>query len=285
LLGKADLHIHTTASDGSCEPAEIVEFAKSKSLDTISITDHDSIDGYLEAIEAAEIHDVKLIPGVEITALKDGKEIHVLAYCFDPENSDFRIFLKKQRLARLKRMEEILEYLSINEGIDLTLDEVKAQARSNNVGRPHVAQILVKRKFVASIAEAFIRYLGQPLIEKIQITYASLEDVVHVVTTAGGVTSLAHPGPLYTMNEVEELIGFGIDGIECMHPGHSYSDQKRFTEFAESRNLLITGGSDFHGTGREYDPYFGIVTLSEQKVNNLIRMTRRRKKLKMNVEQ
>jgi 3',5'-nucleoside bisphosphate phosphatase len=284
LLGKADLHIHTTASDGSCEPAEIVELAKSKSLNTISITDHDTIDGYLKAIEIAEKLAVNLIPGVEITALCDGQEIHILAYSFDHESLDFRTFLKNQRLARLNRMKEILQYLGRHEGIDLTLDEVKAQARSNNVGRPHVAQLLVKKKIVASIAEAFIRYLGTPLIEKIQITYAGIDEVVQSVKDAGGITSLAHPGPLYTMEEVEKFIDFGLDGIECMHPGHSFSDQKKFTEFAENRNLLITGGSDFHGTGREYDPYFGIVTLSEHKVNTLIRMADRRKKLKMKLE-
>lgn len=283
-MAKADLHIHTTASDGTCEPAEVVEFAKSKSLNTISITDHDTIDGYLKAIDAARYHSIRLIPGVEITALNNGREIHVLAYCFDPENLEFKTFLKKQRMARLNRMREILDYLSRKEGIDLSLDEVKAQARSNNVGRPHVAQLLVKKKIVSSIAEAFIRYLGQPLIEQIQITYAGLRDVVEVVADAGGATSLAHPGPLYSMDEVKKLFEYGIDGIECIHPGHSFSDQKKFTEFAESRNLLITGGSDYHGTGREYDPYFGIVTLSEQRVNNLVRMTSQRKKLNMNIE-
>jgi 3',5'-nucleoside bisphosphate phosphatase len=283
-LAKADLHIHTTASDGTCEPAEIVEFAKSKSLNTISITDHDTIDGYFKAIEAARHHSIRLIPGVEITALNNDREIHVLAYCFDPENLEFKTFLKKQRMARLNRMREILDYLSRKEGIDLSLDEVKAQARSNNVGRPHVAQLLVKKKIVSSIAEAFIRYLGQPLIEQIQITYAGLRDVVEVVADAGGATSLAHPGPLYSMDEVKKLFEYGIDGIECIHPGHSFSDQKKFTEFAESRNLLITGGSDYHGTGREYDPYFGIVTLSEQRVNNLVRMTSQRKKLNMSIE-
>jgi len=282
-LGKADLHIHTTASDGTCAPGEIVELARSKSLNTIAITDHDSIDGYLEARKSAEEHSVRLIPGVEITAHYAGKEIHVLGYNFDPYKNEFIQFLKKQRMARLNRMEQILDHLRSKQGIDITIDEVKAQAKSTNVGRPHVAQIMIKKKVVASIAEAFIRYLGLPLIEKIKISYAGLEEVIEKISEAGGASSLAHPGPLYTMDEVEEYLDYGLDGIECMHPGHSFEEQKKFISLAQARDLLITGGSDFHGNGREYDPYFGIVTLSEKYVAGIDRMTRQRKKLQMDM--
>lgn len=282
-MGKADLHIHTTASDGTCAPGEIVELAKSKSLNTIAITDHDSIDGYLEVRKTAEEHSVRLIPGVEITADYAGKEIHILGYNFNPHKHDFINFLKKQRMARLNRMEQILDHLRSRQGIDITIDEVKAQAKSNNVGRPHVAQILIKKQMVASIAEAFIRYLGSPLIEKIKISYAGLEKVIEAVSEAGGASSLAHPGPLYTMEEVEKYLDYGLDGIECIHPGHSFEEQKKFIRLAQARDLLITGGSDFHGTGREYDPYFGIVTLSEKHVTAIDRMTRQRKKLQMDM--
>ncbi len=282
-MGKADLHIHTTASDGTCAPGEIVELARSKSLNTIAITDHDSIDGYLEARKSAEEHSVRLIPGVEITAHYAGKEIHVLGYNFDPYKNEFIQFLKKQRMARLNRMEQILDHLRSKQGIDITIDEVKAQAKSTNVGRPHVAQIMIKKKVVASIAEAFIRYLGLPLIEKIKISYAGLEEVIEKISEAGGASSLAHPGPLYTMDEVEEYLDYGLDGIECMHPGHSFEEQKKFISLAQARDLLITGGSDFHGNGREYDPYFGIVTLSEKYVAGIDRMTRQRKKLQMDM--
>lgn len=282
-MGKADLHIHTTASDGSCEPEQIIELAISKSLNTISITDHDSIDGYFKALSSAGKYPVRLIPGVELTALFKGKEIHILGYNFDTANSEFTRLLKKQRTARLERMAQILAYLRKKKGIEITLDEVKAQAKNNNVGRPHLAHILVKKKIVASIAEAFIRYLGASLIDHIEITYADLEDVVEKVAGAGGATSLAHPGPIYTMNEVQNYLETGLDGIECIHPGHNFEDQKKFTRLAEDKNLLITGGSDFHGTGREYDPYLGIMTLSEKRVAKLDRLTDRRKKLLTNV--
>jgi 3',5'-nucleoside bisphosphate phosphatase len=282
-LGKADLHIHTTASDGSCEPEEIIELAISKSLNAISITDHDTIDGYFKALSSAGKHSIRLIPGVELTALFEGKEIHVLGYNFDTGNSEFIRLLKRQRTARLERMSQILTHLRKRKGIEITLDEVKAQAKNNNVGRPHLAHILVKKKIVASIAEAFIRYLGSSIIDHIEITYADLEEVVEKVAGAGGATSLAHPGPIYTMNEVESYLETGIDGIECIHPGHKFEDQKKFTRLAENKNLLITGGSDFHGTGRVYDPYLGIMTLSDNRVANLDRLTDRRKKLLISV--
>lgn len=283
-MGKVDLHIHTTASDGSCKPEEIVEFAKSKSLSVISITDHDTILGYLAAIPAAEHNSITLIPGTEITAVCEGKEIHVLAYNFDSDDLEFRKFLNKQQQARVNRMEQILCVLRNDNGIHITLDEVKAQAKSNNVGRPHVAKILVKRRVVASVAEAFIRYLGSQLLEKLDVGYTRLAEVTQVVAEAGGASVLAHPGSLYNNKEVEKYLDAGLDGIECIHPAHGFDYQKNYTDLAEKRNLLITGGSDFHGTGREYDPYFGIVTVSEKKASNLIRMTENRKKLKLGLE-
>lgn len=283
-MGKADLHIHTTASDGSCDPVEIIQLASSKFLNTISITDHDTIDGYLAAVDEARKFAIRLIPGVEITAYHNRKEIHILAYDFNPKDITFRNFLTSQRKARLERMERILHYLRSSQGIDLSLDEVKAQARSTNVGRPHLAQILVRKKYVASIAEAFIRYLGSPMLENIEIEYADIEHVIDVVDQATGATVLAHPGAVYNMVETEEYLNFGLDGIECIHPSHSYGEQKQFIELAEKNNLLITGGSDFHGTGREYDPFFGIVTISEQKLDRLQAMTGNRKKLQMEKE-
>ncbi|MEX2573115.1 MAG: PHP domain-containing protein [Balneolaceae bacterium] len=282
-MGKADLHIHTRASDGSCDSEEILRLAVEKGISTISITDHDTIGGYLKARKAAENLPVTLIPGVEFTALHSGKEIHVLAYNFNPDDPGLKHLLGKQKLARLDRMEKILGFLRKNEGIDLTLDEIKGQAGSNNVGRPHIAQILVKKKIVASVAEAFIRYLGTPLIEKIDVGYRCIEEIADVVGEAGGATILAHPGPLYNPDEMQELIDAGLDGLECIHPSHSFDQQKRFTELAARQHLLVTGGSDFHGTGREYDPYFGIVTLSDKRVKDLERITENRKKLKMNI--
>lgn len=278
-MGKADLHIHTTASDGAAEPADLVELAVSKNLNTISITDHDTIEGYRQARPLAESHAIHLIPGVEFTARHNGREIHLLAYHFNPHNKDILSLLRRQRQARRERMEKILDHLRSSQGVDLDLDEVKAYARSSVVGRPHVARLMVKKRLVSSVSEAFIRYLGSSVIETFEVPYASVAEIAGVTREAGGVTSLAHPGPLYTLEEVEDLVDQGLDGIECIHPAHDFEKQKMFIELAESRHLLITGGSDFHGTGVKYDPWFGIVTLSEGRVRDLERVSRNRHKM------
>lgn len=278
-MGKADLHIHTTASDGSSTPDEIVRLARSKLLNTIAITDHDTLEGYRQAVPVAEELSVRLIPGVELSARGEGRSVHVLAYQFDPENLELNELLRRQRSARIGRMERILDHLRSKEGIDFTLDEVRAQARSGNVGRPHVARLMVRKKVVSSVPEAFIRYLGSGKISGIGTLYAELEEVIDVVARAGGMTSLAHPGPLYPPAEVERLISVGLDGLECIHPSHGFDQQKRFTELAEQKHLLITGGSDFHGTGKEYAPWFGVLTLSEKRVAALDRAARNRQQL------
>jgi len=275
-LGKADLHIHTTASDGAAEPADIVDLAVSKSLNTISITDHDTIEGYRQAKASAESHAIHLIPGVEFTARHGGREIHLLSYNFNPGDREILDLLKRQRLARRERMEKILDNLRSSQGLDLEFDEVKAYARSSSVGRPHVARLMVKKRMVSSVSEAFIRYLGSSVIETFEVPYASVEEIASVTGDAGGVTILAHPGPLYSLEEVEDLVNQGLDGVECIHPAHDYNKQKMFIEFAESRHLLITGGSDFHGSGEKYDPWFGIVTVSETRVRDLERISKNR---------
>lgn len=277
-MGKADLHIHTTASDGLCEPVDIIRLAADHSLSTIAITDHDTIDGYLSVKSKAKSTAIQLLCGAEFTVQQSGRTIHVLAYGFNPEDPNVVSLLKTQRIARLKRMEQILETLRIRDGIGLEMDEVKAQARNNIVGRPHVAKVLIRKKIVSTVKEAFIRYLGQPYIEELDTRYVSVETLVQVVSGAGGVTSLAHPGPLYSVNEVEELMDTGIDGIECIHPAHNFNQQKRFSLLAERRHLLITGGSDFHGSGEEYAPWFGVVTIGEKRVEAVRRVAENRKR-------
>lgn len=276
-MGKADLHTHTTASDGTLSPGELISLAKKKGLKTLSITDHDTVKGYLEAKEAAAASGIELIPGVEITALWNQKEVHILAYGFDEQNPDFNQMLRKQKKARLLRMESIVEKLK-KQGLDIDMDEVRAESGPGNVGRPHAASVLIRKGYVASVAEAFIRYLSTEKLTGIQTHYVSIEEVVKLTRQAGGVLSLAHPGPLYSQKEIDELLATGLDGIECIHPSHNFNVQRTYTKMAKERHLLVTGGSDFHGSRKsDYDPYFGIVTVGEQFVESIKRMAARRK--------
>ncbi len=278
-MGKADLHTHTNASDGDLSPEELLEKAKSKKLKTLAITDHDTIKGYLKAKEIAPDFGIELLSGVEITALWNSKEIHLLAYNFDDEDHPFRNLLLKQRTARKLRMQAIVEVLNA-QGLDIDYEEVLAEANMGNVGRPHAASILIRKGYVSGVAEAFIRYLSSEKLKGVRTNYASIDEVIRVTKDANGVISLAHPGRLYSDGEVFSLIEKGLDGLECIHPSHNFSTQRKFTALAKSRNLLITGGSDYHGTGKsEYDPYLGIVTLGDQYIEAIKRTSENRRRI------
>ncbi|TVR16556.1 MAG: PHP domain-containing protein [Balneolaceae bacterium] len=278
-MGKADLHTHTNASDGDLSPEELLKKAQSKKLKTLAITDHDTIKGYLAAKGLAADFGIELISGVEITAIWNSKEVHLLAYNFDDDDPEFRNLLLNQRTARKLRMQAIVSMLN-SQGLKIEYDEVLAEANMGNVGRPHAASVLIKKGYVSGVAEAFIRYLSSERLRGIQTQYAAIKEVLRVVKEAGGVISLAHPGRLYSDTEITSLINLGLDGLECIHPSHNFTAQRKYTALAKSENLLITGGSDYHGTGKsEYDPYFGIVTLGEQHIEALKRTSENRQRI------
>lgn len=278
-MGKADLHIHTNASDGSLSPELLINKVATKGLQTISITDHDTIQGFLEAKKYASEKDIELIAGVELSTVWENREIHLLAYAFDEDDEDFLSLIYNQKSARRKRMKAIVEVLKA-EGIDISYEEVRAESRTGNIGRPHAASVLIQKGYVASVSEAFIRYLSAEKISSITTEYAAINDVIKKVHDAGGVLSIAHPGRLFTESEMKELLNYPFDAIECIHPSHSYKIQKKFLDLAHSKNLLVTGGSDYHGSNKsEYDPYLGVVTLSTKFVEALKRSAKSRKQL------
>lgn len=280
-MSKADLHIHTKESDGQLDVPELLKKISGKSLNVIAITDHDTIDGYLKARKLIEdkVYDLEIISGVELTALWKGQEVHILAYDFLADDTDFLAMIAHQKLARRKRMKEIVKFLN-QKGVDIEYDEVRAVSGNGNVGRPHAASVLIKKGYVSSVPEAFIRYLSSDKLEGIKTNYMQLEEIVDTVKRAGGVLSVAHPGPIYSSDELEDLLAQGLDGIECIHPSHNFNVQRHFTRFAKTKSLLITGGSDYHGSSKsEYDPYLGVVTLSMEHVNSLRRTAANRKKI------
>ncbi len=278
-MGKADLHIHTKASDGMLSVAELLDKVVKKGLKTVSITDHDTIDGYLEAQKPAADMGIELIPGVELTVLWKSMEVHLLAYDFDIQDESFLSMIANQKIARRLRMKKIVEVLK-KDGVEIDYDEIRAVSGNGNVGRPHAAMVLIKKGYVSSVPEAFIRYLGTEKVKTVETKYIKIDDVIDVVKKAGGVLSVAHPGRLFTMDEVNELLSYELDGIECIHPSHTFTLQRQFTELAKSKDLLITGGSDFHGKNNsDYDPYFGVVTLSQNHVASLRRSAANRKRI------
>lgn len=279
MLPKADLHIHTIFSDGKLEPKEAVRQAKEKKLQCLSITDHDTYEGYFEALKEAEKLDIELVPGVEITANMGGKEAHILAYYFDTDTNYLKDFLTLQKKARKERIKGIIHTINKN-GLDVDYDEVWAEANGANIGRPHVARVLQQKGYVQNIKEAFIRYLSNQKLGNIVNTYPEYREVIEIVKNVGGACIVAHPGKLYNDAELQLFIEAGIDGFECIHPSHTFKIQQKITGICEQNALLMTGGSDCHDLPAE-DRYshFGLVTVNYKHVEKMKRMTRQRKNL------
>ncbi|XWN37889.1 MAG: PHP domain-containing protein [Balneola sp.] len=274
---KADLHIHTTCSDGQLTPEEVIKLAVSKKLSAVSITDHDTFEGYKLAKPLADQSDIELIPGVEVTTAFNGKEVHILAYYFETDTHYFDSFLKKQKNKRITRIKSIINTLN-NRKIDIDYNEVWAEAAGGNLGRPHIAKILIEKGYVSSFNEAFELYLSNTKLGEIENSYPSSDEAIQMIKNVGGAAILAHPGRLYSEKEIEEFINMGIDGLECIHPSHNFTKQKFYSNLCDKKSLLKTGGSDYHGNFETGHSNVGIVAISQKNVVSIKRMTDQRKK-------
>lgn len=270
-MAKADLHIHTTKSDGKYSPTEIVQLAKQKGIHVIAITDHDTIDGLQEGrLEAANLG-ITFINGVEITSDFNGREAHVLAYAFDETNPDFLEFLAKQHELRINRIHEMIAKLS-KLGIELKFESIQEIAGTGTIGRPHLAKALVQFGFVKNMSEAFGKYIGNYGPAYFKSEHPDFKDVISVVKKAKGKTVLAHPALSYSQKELDEWVLAGIQGFEMIHPRHPYNLQLKFENLANMYGLIKTGGSDFHGFYSKDNVYFGVVTINALQVQNLVHL-------------
>ena len=277
-MGKADLHIHSNSSDGRMTPEEVIRAAAKLNLSVVSITDHDTIKGIEPGRRAAEELDIELMPGVEITTSFQKREVHLLAYNFDVDDPGLNALLNKHRKARIARARWIIGELG-KKGLELDIDEVIAEAGGRSVGRPHIAEILKKKGYIGSIREAFFRYLSDDALGLIKSNYEKIEKTVAIVKQAGGVAVIAHPGRIYSKRELLLFVEAGIDGLEVIHPSHNYQIQKEMEAFAQSHNLLTTGGSDFHGETKDYYRHFGVLTTPVQLVKKIKVLTKHRKEV------
>ncbi|WP_188069058.1 PHP domain-containing protein [Brevibacillus brevis] len=244
----ADLHTHTKASDGTCEPAENVRLAKEAGLAALAITDHDTVAGIPEAMEAARALGVEIIPGVEVSSVGKGQDIHVLGYFVPYEDPAFEERLFRLRETRHERNQLLIARLQ-ELGIDISLEKVyrRKQGTDKNIGRPHIAEELMEMGVVSTIAEAFDKYLGKGGAAYVNPPRTTPQEAITLIKEAGGVAVLAHPG-LYDDDElVQELIVFGLDGIEVNHPDNDEVQKMRYSKWAAQYGLVVTGGSDFHG--------------------------------------
>ncbi len=247
---KSDLHIHTTASDGKHTPSEVVIRALKTDLDVIAITDHDTIAGFEEAQEAANGTRLRVIRGVEISTLFEGRECHLLAYAFRDAELILDL-LSNQKNRRIQRARSIISNLN-RLGFEITYDEVRGEAGRASIGRPHIARVMIKKGYASDTHEVFFRYLGNGSSAYHKIDYPDVMTVIDKIHQADGFAVLAHPGSTYNFIEIKQLKDAGIDGIECWHPSHNSVHRRRYLTYCNNYDLIATGGSDFHGTVQDY---------------------------------
>jgi len=273
-----DLHMHSTASDGSLAPADVVALAHRNGVKIIALTDHDSIEGLPVALERASEAGIRVIPGIELSVTEQNMDVHLLAYGFDPSDARMLEAIARYRESRHERARKILTRLK-GLGIRIPMEEIEEIARGGAIGRPHVAEALMTNGHVETFHEAFQRYLGHHAPAYVAKHTVSLEEAVEVVRDAGGVTVLAHPGTLNRDAWIPGLARRGLDGIEVWHSKHGPAEINRYREVARAHGLLMTGGSDFHGE-RTPDVSIGSVAVPEQVIADLDEALRARRALK-----
>jgi len=241
--------MHTTASDGRLTPADLVERAHGAGLTTISVTDHDTVSALEEVTAAAKPKGIRVISGIEITAVDHGRDVHMLAYFFDPSSATLGALLHSQRALRVMRVREIANTLAqLNLKIDVESVLLASAARpGSTVGRPQIAREMVRAGHVKSVQEAFDRWLatGQPAF--VPRTGPSPVEVIETIHGSGGLASFAHPGVTKRDELIKPLVDRGLDAIEVYHSDHTPEDVVAYKALADRLGTLVTGGSDFHG--------------------------------------
>ncbi len=253
-MPRIDLHLHTTYSDGSHSPSEVIQFAHEVGVVALAITDHDIVEGIPEAMEAGATVGIEVIPGIELSSRYDGREIHILGYFFDRQDTTLHTRLNHQQTSRHERNPRVVEKLN-QLGLELSYEDVKAKAGGGSVGRPHIANVLVNKGYVNSTKEAFDRYLAEGGPAYVSRELPDSSEAIAWIREAGGVPVLAHPH--WTKRKGQELQVMcstlkeaGLMGIEVFYGTHTKRQTSEYLELARKLDLLMTGGSDFHGAAK-----------------------------------
>lgn len=250
-MSRLDLHLHTTHSDGSFTPAEIIDLAHKAGVTALAITDHDITTGISEAAEAGKSRGIEVIPGIEISSLFGDSELHILGYCLDYQDPRLNERLTTLRESRHRRNPKIIERLQAA-GIDITYDEVRAIAGTDSVGRPHIARVLMEKHVVSSAKEAFDQWLAEGRPAHVPRELPTPIEAIRWIKDAKGIPVLAHPTWVKTSegtltDVVRQLKSDGLDGVEVHYSTHTARQTRDYLALAKQLGLLVTGGSDFHG--------------------------------------
>lgn len=260
----ADLHAHTTCSDGTLSPTALVDRAAERGLRALSVTDHDTVEGLGPAAVAAEARDLCFVPGVELSTTLGDREVHLLAYGIDPGHSGLQRHLAAMQRARRDRAWAMVRRLR-EQGVEVEDERLRDDIASvRAVGRPHVAAALVRMGHVNTHREAFEQYLGEGNPGYVPKPVFSAADALTLIHEAGGIGVLAHPGHWTSGTHVRRLVEAGLDGLETVHPSHDASLRGYYERLARGYDLVPTGGSDYHGRTDEENERFGRVGLSRK---------------------
>lgn len=277
MTSRIDLHLHTTASDGRFSPEEIVRKAAGLDLSAIAICDHDTIDGIAPALAAAKVFPkLMVIPGVEVSTLAPGNEVHMLGYFIDCTNPDLKAALGGLRNSRLERAEGMISKLK-ELGVDIDWQRVRELAGGGSVGRPHIARAMLEKSYIVSFKEAFDKYIGlggPAYVERHKITPS---EAVALITQANGLPVLAHP---LTVNKPEAMIAAlkeaGLAGIEVYYNDYDEAKRDNLARLAKKYNLIATGGSDYHGIDDSAETMMGNAGVPLESLERLTDLARQR---------
>jgi len=252
MIFRADLHCHTTCSDGSLTPEELVQHAKSIGLSGLSITDHDSVAAYPSALPIAKTLGLQMISGVEFSTVHHFNSVHILGYSFDLNHPVIKDFCERHKQRRLERNRAILVKLAEHH-MPITEEDIEGCTReevlktNRSIGRPHIALAMVKKGYVGSVQEAFKKYLAEGKSCYTQGKAFTTQESIDIIHEAKGLAIIAHPHLIDDIPTLRQMLEMNFDGLECYYAKFPLEQQERWIEIAKKRNLLITGGSDFHG--------------------------------------
>lgn len=255
-MNYVDLHVHSNASDGTLTPSEVVCLAKKTGLCAIALTDHDTVEGVDEAVAAGREYHIEVVPGVELSCAYISREIHIIGLFVDCKNTGFLDELARLKNTRAVRNEQMVEKCR-EQGMCITMEELLAEYPDAVITRAHFAAFLAKKGYVSSVKDAFERYLNDHapcFVPRYKMPCAQTIELIH---SAGGLAILAHP-VLYKLGNTElaKLVSYltkcGLDGIEALYSTYTASDERRVLKLAKENALLISGGSDFHGTNKPH---------------------------------
>ena len=260
---EADLHAHTTCSDGTLSPAELVHKAHRRDIKVLAITDHDSISGYEPGKQTADELGMEMIAGVELSVQFHRRELHILGYGLDVQHPSLQEYLSYFSEKREKRAEAIVDQL-YKLGLRLDYDTIRSQHPDAAIGRPHIARALVDAGYVKSPGAAFSKYLGKgrPANVSKELPYA--KTAIEMLHQSGGVAVLAHPGHWVSDHEIRDLKNLGLDGVEIIHPSHTAMLTDFYVRVAEQLTLIQSGGSDYHGKRISDEQNFGKIGLTNE---------------------